>query len=130
MLYTPEEKKKMDNLLEVFSEYTAQHPDFDIAYSDKSGYVRLIIADCADTVFFYLKNFDDLMEMFCMEIVFDEIDKQLTENPSLTNKNVDYDTIRHHIQQFIDRLEKAYQEQAQTIADLYILQKANSPCLP
>lgn len=130
MVYTQKEKKKIDNLLEVFADYTAKHSGFDIAYSDKSGYVRLITADCADTVFFYLEDFDDLMEMFCMEIVFDEVDKQLKENPSLTNRYVDYYGIRQRIQHYISRLDEAYQMQADAVADRYILQRENSPRLP
>ena len=124
MVYTPEEKEKMDKLLEAFADYTAQHPDFDVAYSDKSGYVRLITADCADSLFFPLKDFNDLMEMFCTEIVFDIVEKLWRETPKLTNKDVDYRPIRQRIQRYINRLDIAYQLQAEAIADRFIHERA------
>jgi hypothetical protein len=58
MVYTLEEKKKMDSVLQALAAYTAAHAEFDIAYSDKTGYVRLIIAEQADQVFFPLSGFD------------------------------------------------------------------------
>lgn len=130
MVYKPEEKKKMENLLEVFAQYTAQHQDFDIAYSDKTGYVRLIIAESADTIFFKIKDFNDLMDMFCMEIVADEVDKQLNEKPHLNNWDIDYDSIRRNLQKYIDQLDEANREQAATVANRYIYSRAISIYLP
>ncbi len=130
MVYTPEEKKKMDNVLQVFAEYTAAHTEFDVAYSDKTGYVRLIIAEHADQVFFPLSGFDDLVDMFCMEIVSEEVERQLEKNPLLENQDVDYDSIRLRLQGYIDRIEEAYQIQAVKAVDMYILKRALSPYLP
>lgn len=45
MVYTQKEKQKIDNLLMVFGDYLAANKNVDIAYSEKSGYVRLIIDD-------------------------------------------------------------------------------------
>ena len=130
MVYTTEEKKKIDNLLEVFAEYTAQHPDFDIAYSDKTGYVRLIVAECSDWAFFPMKTFDDLVEMFAMEIVYEEVHKDLEKYPNMMNYNVDYDKIRCRMRSYIVQLEDQYQEQAEKAAERYIRQREMSIYLP
>ena len=130
MVYTLEEKKKMENVLAVFAEYTASHSEFDVAYSDKTGYVRLIIAACADRFFFPLSDFNDLVNMFCMEIVSEEVESQLEMNPLLENQDVDYDSIRLRIQGYIDRLDKAYRAQAAEVADKHIFKRRMSPYLP
>lgn len=130
MIYTQEEKNKIDNALHAFAEYTADNTEFDIAYSDKTGYVRLIIDEHADPFFFTLSNFDDLMDMFCMEIVYDEVKRQLELNPSLENRYVDYDIIRFRLQGYIDKMDEAYQLQAEKVVNKYILKRASSPHLP
>lgn len=130
MIYTQEEKNKIDNALHAFAEYTADNTEFDIAYSDKTGYVRLIIDEHADPFFFALSNFDDLMDMFCMEIVYDEVKRQLELNPSLENRYVDYDIIRFRLQGYIDKMDEAYQLQAEKVVNKYILKRASSPHLP
>lgn len=124
MVYTPEEKKRMDNVLQVFAEYTAAHTEFDIAYSDKTGYVRLIIAEGADQCYFPISGFDELMDMFCMEIVCDELQRQMEENPLLENRDVDYDAIRFRLQSYIDAMEEAYRSRAINVADAHILKSA------
>lgn len=130
MVYTPEEKKKMDNALYAFAEYTAVNTEFDIAYSDKTGYVRLIIDEHADPFFFTLSSFEDMIDMFCMEIVYDEVKLQLERDPSLNNWDVDYDAIRLQLQTYIDKIEEAYQQQAMNVANAYVLKCAMSPYLP
>ena len=37
MVYTPEKKKRMERLLEVFSDYVAESQYLGIAYADKTG---------------------------------------------------------------------------------------------
>lgn len=130
MVYTQEEKKKMDNALQAFAEYTAASTEFDIAYSDKSGYVRLIIDEGADAVFFLINDFEDLVDMFCMEIVSDEIKRKTDINPLLDNRDVDYDAIRFQLQIYIDKMDEAYQQQAMNVVNAHILKCATSPYLP
>lgn len=43
MVYTPEQKAKIDNILRVFETYIKEHPCFDIVYSEKLGYLSIII---------------------------------------------------------------------------------------
>ncbi len=130
MVYTPDEKKRMDNALAAFADYTASHTDFDIAYSDKSGYVRLITAACADRFFFPIGSFAELVDMFCMELVSEAVEAQINANPQLENRDVDYDSIRRRIQGYIDTMEKAYQPQAAQVADMHIFKRRMSPYLP
>lgn len=130
MVYTPEEKKKMDNVIQAFAEYTANHREFDIAYSDKSGYVRLIIAENADSCFFSLGSFDELMDMFCMELVSEEVERQCSKDPDLKNRDVDYDIVRRQIQDYISRMEPAYQKEAADLVNNYLLKRSLSPLLP
>ena len=130
MVYTPEEKKKMDNLLAVFADYVAGHTEFDVAYSDKTGYVRLIIDENAEQYFFPIADFDDLLDMFCMEIVCEEVDLLLSKDPSLCNQDVDYDMIRLRLQEYIDRMEEAYRPQAAQVVNRHILKSAMSPYIP
>lgn len=71
MVYTQEEKMRMVQLLCIFADYVADSKEIDIAYSEKTGYVRLIIDEGADTVFFRIGNFDDMLIMFMSDIFMD-----------------------------------------------------------
>lgn len=130
MVYTSDEKKRMDNVLAAFADYTAASKEFDIAYSDKTGYMRLIIAECADQVFFPLQGFEDLMDMFCMEFVFEGVKKQLENNPSLKNTDVDYDSIRLRLQGYIDAMEEDCKAQAENVVNRYLINCAMNPLVP
>jgi len=44
MIYTEQEKNKMERIREVFAEHIRQSPDFDLLWSDKVGYVWLTIS--------------------------------------------------------------------------------------
>lgn len=67
MVYTQEEKRRMDRLLAAFGDFVAQSDEIDVAYSDKSGYVRLIVADCADSIFFNYTDYDDMLRTFIFD---------------------------------------------------------------
>lgn len=43
MIYTPEEKSRIDNLLSAFKGYIKNNPDIDILSSEKSGYIHLLL---------------------------------------------------------------------------------------
>ena len=42
MIYTAETKQKMDSIMEAFAEYIQEQSYFDILYSEKVGYIRII----------------------------------------------------------------------------------------
>ena len=88
MIYSSEEKLRMDRLLATFSDYVAHSQDIDIAYSDKSGFVRLIIEECADTVFFPITSFDDMLSMFLGDFLLNE------ETRVQDYQCIDYDRLR------------------------------------
>lgn len=71
MVYTAEEKNRMDRVLEAFRAYVASSRSMDVAYSEKTGYVRLIIAEYADSVFFPIRTADEFLKMFFFDILFD-----------------------------------------------------------
>lgn len=43
MIYTPEEKSRIDNLLSAFKGYIKDNPNIDILSSEKSGYIHLLL---------------------------------------------------------------------------------------
>ena len=43
MIYTPEEKSRIDNLLSAFKGYIKNNPNIDILSSEKSGYIHLLL---------------------------------------------------------------------------------------
>lgn len=43
MIYTPEEKSRIDNLLSAFKGYIKINPNIDILSSEKSGYIHLLL---------------------------------------------------------------------------------------
>ncbi|MBQ8579999.1 MAG: hypothetical protein IJ448_04820 [Oscillospiraceae bacterium] len=98
MIYTVEEKHRMEQLLAAFSSYIFQSDEIDIAYSDKTGYVRLIIAEGADSVFFPIASFDDLLEMI--------IDDCLTDEEYRVNDylGMDYDRVRRKLTPILSTL--------------------------
>ena len=130
MVYTPEEKRKMENVLQAFAQYTASSPDFDMVYSEKVGYVRMITAECADAIYFVMEDFESLVDMFCMDIVADAVQIALDNDPDVENSDIDYDAIRAEIQVYIDRIDEKYRSQAEDIANRHILLDSCDSRLP
>jgi len=65
MVYTAEEKSRMDYLFEVFGEYIQENKNFDIVYSDKLGYLTMVINKGRIEDVDQLEAFDALLkEMF------------------------------------------------------------------
>lgn len=130
MVYTQEEKRKMENVLQAFAEYTAGNPDFDVVYSEKTGFVRLITAECADAIYFIMNDFESLVDMFCMDIIADAVQTALDHDPDIENCDIDYDAIRAEIQVYIDRIDEEYRSQAEDIANRHIMLDSLDPRLP
>lgn len=70
MVYTAEEKSRMDFLLATFGDYIRSNREFDIVYSEKLGYLSLvintkhgIIEDARP-----MKDFDALLEEMFLQI--------------------------------------------------------------
>ena len=72
MVYTQEEKEKMDALLQAFQPYIDRQERFDIVYSQKAGYLRIITGANCDTVYFPIKSFADMLGMLADDFLADE----------------------------------------------------------
>ena len=62
MIYTAEEKKRMDYLLATFWDYIQSNKRFDIVYSEKLGYIVMNIDKDEIQVLLQIKNFDELLK--------------------------------------------------------------------
>ena len=72
MIYTQEEKAKMDALLRAFQSYIDQHEHYDVLYSKKAGYLRVITGENCDKIYFPITGFADMMRMFTDDFLSDE----------------------------------------------------------
>lgn len=75
MAYTPDEKRRMDRLVAAFGDFVAQSGEIDVAYSDKTGYIRLIIDDSADAIYFPYHDFDDMLQTFIFDMTNAVVDR-------------------------------------------------------
>lgn len=78
MIYTKEEKQRLDNLLEAFQGYIAGHKYFDVAYSDKLGFLCLDLCE-NQTILDETKieTYDDLLVFLFDEIADDVRDERV-----------------------------------------------------
>lgn len=106
MIYTPEEKAKMDTLLAAFQSYVDQMEDYDVVYSEKAGYILLSIGESSDHSYFPITDFADMMGMFTDNFLLDE------ENRVDHYLKRDYDYVRSLMAPRLDTLgdfrEEAY----------------------
>ncbi len=70
MVYTAEEKSRMDYLLNVFRDYIQGNKEFDVVYSEKLGYLSLVINTKHGIIedVSPLKDFDALLEEIFLQI--------------------------------------------------------------
>ena len=129
MKYTPEEKKRMDKLLEVFADFLAETTEFDVAYSEKSGFVRLVLAECSEAIFFPIFDFDDMLEMFYFDVVSDEVMAAFYRDESLTNKTFDYRIPHRRLFKIVSNLDED-REYALAKLDDFILKHMHDDTLP
>ena len=72
MMYTQEEKAKMDTLLQAFRSYVDQREDYDILWSAKAGWLRVITGSNVDHIYFPITGFADMLRMFTDDFLADE----------------------------------------------------------
>lgn len=104
MVYTPEEKKRMDSLVECFGDYLRDSREIDVAYAEKSGYVRLITDENEESIYFPIQNYDQMLEMFFYDVVCDAVSAEMKRNPDLTNRTMDYSSAYRQIRKYVDKL--------------------------
>ena len=68
MIFTAEEKKRIDNVMAAFGDYIREHEDFDIVYSDKVGYFRIWVPQMTYEAPKPLNNVDALLEELFFQI--------------------------------------------------------------
>jgi hypothetical protein len=70
MVYTAEEKSRMDYLFTTFGDYIRGNKEFDIVYSEKLGYLSLVINRKSGIIedVDQLKDFDALLEEMFLQI--------------------------------------------------------------
>ena len=72
MIYTPEEKQRIDRLIEAFRSYIDGQDYYDVVFSPKAGFLRVIVEEGCDEIYFPLDGFDDLLRMFIDDFLQDE----------------------------------------------------------
>lgn len=72
MKYTREEKRHIDNLLNVFSDFISKHCYFDIGYADKSGYIHIHLNNDFDVLdCISMNSLDDVLIALFDEVADD-----------------------------------------------------------
>lgn len=72
MKYTQEEKVKMDAIAEAFRSYVNQRDDYDVIWSPKAGYLRLLTGESCDRIYFPIDGASDMLRMFIEDHLMDE----------------------------------------------------------
>lgn len=72
MKYTQEEKAKMELLVEAFQSYIDRRDDYDVIWSPKAGYLRLLTGETCDHIYFPITGFSDMLRMFTDDHLMDE----------------------------------------------------------
>lgn len=68
MFYSSEEKKKIENVIEIFSSYIAKEPRIDVIFSPKFGYLVLVLAEGEDEQIIQIETHDELIWRLIWEI--------------------------------------------------------------
>lgn len=68
MFYSSEEKKKIENVMEIFSSYIAKEPRIDVILSAKFGYLVLVLAKGEDEQIIQIETHDELIWQLIWEI--------------------------------------------------------------
>lgn len=70
MVYSLDEKHKLDHLFSAFGDYISKHTYFDIVWSDKLGYLR-IVPDEREDVVMRIENFEAAATMLFWDFYAD-----------------------------------------------------------
>lgn len=68
MLYSPEEKSEIENVMEIFCPYITEEPRIDVILSTKFGYLVLILAEGEDERIIQIETHDELIWRLFWEI--------------------------------------------------------------
>ena len=79
MVYTEAEKKKIDNILKAFSGFIKEQDYFDIVYSEKMGYVKLLVEMESEPVS-VIATAEEMLHTLCDEVISETVFSP--QNPS------------------------------------------------
>ena len=112
--YTPEEKQKMDLLFSAFGEYIRTHTYFDIVYSEKLGYLRIVPDEKEDLVM-KVTGFADAASMLFWDFYSDEEDarEDIPDLAAILSKILPYlnhlpEPERTHCGQILQEIQKQW----------------------
>lgn len=88
MVYSPEEKQRMDAVFHAFHDYIAGHRYYDLLYSEKAGYLRVSTGESCDEIYFSVNGLEHMIQMFVDDYLLDE------ESRAKSNLRMDYDRVR------------------------------------
>lgn len=71
MIYSEQEKRRMEHILEAFHDYIKEHTFFDIVYSDKIGYFRVQVEYPDEEGLVVIRSVDKLLDVLFNEIIND-----------------------------------------------------------
>lgn len=92
MVYSQGEKEKMALLLDMFQSFIREQSYFDIVYSEKLGYLRIVPGnETTDDQVFRISTFDDLLKTLVDDMIFE----QMRPNPGLAPSPADFEAVRH-----------------------------------
>ena len=111
MIYTQAEKEKMDTVLKAFQSHIDRQEDYEILYSQKAGYLRVMVGESCDNIFFPVTGFAHLIQMFTDDFIFHEKECFLCQY-----EKEDYDNVRSKMTPILDTLGE-YREEAYAVMD-------------
>ena len=72
MIYTQEEKAKMDVVLRAFQSYIDRQEAYDVVYSTKAGYLRVMVGESCDAIYFPIEGFTHMVRMLTEDILYEK----------------------------------------------------------
>lgn len=85
MHYSLEEKQRMDGLVAAFRDFIREQEYFDIVYSEKIGYFRIVVKEDGDDAVMRLESFDEMLKS-----LMDDMLMEIAEKASDSDKGMDY----------------------------------------
>ena len=108
MTYTTEEKRTLDKILNAFGDYIREQDFFDIVYSEKVGYVRILARNLADECPEWMDTPERLLGSLFNDIINDVIfspDNPKQEHEHLTLTEYEETECRRRITAILKTME-------------------------